>query len=120
VTETALTVKLDLRRKTWNDRGMKPCLILAALVAVPPGARAEGPRQIDCYCRDGGGGRVEMGEVSCLFVDGRAFQARCEMVLNNLAWRETGDGCTLSALPPDASLQRRKPVLDPARVHTKI
>ena len=50
----------------------------------------------DCYCTDKTGSRVELGQVVCLTVDGRAFMARCEMSLNNPMWRETGNSCLSS------------------------
>ncbi|MCY3880438.1 MAG: hypothetical protein OXF74_14845 [Rhodobacteraceae bacterium] len=57
-----------------------------------------GGRVIDCYCTDSVGGRVELGETICLFVDGRSFLAKCEMSLNNPIWRDTGEECVLSRL----------------------
>ena len=80
----------------------KLALILVALGA-PAGADVEsGGRVIECYCTDSAGGRVELGQEICLTVDGRAFMALCEMVLNNPAWRDTGRGCVSSRLsvPP--------------------
>lgn len=50
----------------------------------------------DCYCTDKTGTRIELGEVICLHVDGRSFNARCEMSLNNPMWREIGGGCLSS------------------------
>lgn len=60
-----------------------------------------GGKTVDCYCTDATGGRVELGEEICLFVDGRAFMARCEMSLNNPIWRDTGRGCVSSRRGPD-------------------
>lgn len=54
--------------------------------------------EIDCYCTDRTGDRVELGETICLNVDGRAFLARCEMSLNNPMWRDTGSDCIGAAL----------------------
>jgi len=53
---------------------------------------------IDCYCTDTQGERVELDQVICLYVNGRAFLARCEMSLNNPMWRDTGEGCVSSQL----------------------
>lgn len=68
----------------------------------------------DCYCTDKTGARVELGEVICLRVDGRDFQARCEMSLNNPMWRDTGQGCLSSRndIP-----QLSKPVFHAGLVH---
>lgn len=64
-------------------------LWIFACLASPALADVTGPggKVIDCYCTDSTGGRVELGEEICLFVDGRAFIARCEMSLNNPIWR---------------------------------
>ena len=56
-------------------------------------AKAKWP---ECYCTDTSGARVELGETICLTVDGRTYQARCEMMLNNPMWREIGSSCTVS------------------------
>ena len=63
-------------------------------------------KAVDCYCTDASGSRVELGETICLFVDGRAFQARCEMALNNPIWRETGEPCVLSGPLPNSGETR--------------
>ena len=69
------------------------------LAAAPAAADIEyNGRTVDCYCTDSTGGRVELGESICLFVDGRAFMAKCEMALNNPIWRDTGEGCHSSSL----------------------
>lgn len=78
-------------------------VILLGLFTLPALAQDAGRTPViapDCYCTDKTGGRVELGEVICLFVDGRAFQARCEMSLNNPMWRPTGEGCESSRLRP--------------------
>ena len=69
--------------------------IILALIATPGHADVTGPggKVIDCYCTDSTGSRVELGQSICLFVDGRAFTARCEMSLNVPMWRDTGEGC---------------------------
>ena len=73
---------------------------LLALLATPALADVTGPggKVIDCYCTDTQGARVELGQSICLFVDGRAFMARCEMALNVPIWRDTGEGCVSSLL----------------------
>ena len=57
---------------------------------------------VECYCTDSTGGRVELGESICLFVDGRLFIAKCEMSQNNPIWRDTGEDCVLSHLSSDS------------------
>jgi len=79
--------------------------MLLAIVAplIPQIARSDanmGGKTVDCYCTDSAGGRVELGEEICLYVDGRAFMARCEMSLNNPIWRDTGRGCLSSRRLP--------------------
>ncbi len=79
-------------------------LALAAGMAAADVKLPSGKVQ-DCYCTDRNGGRVELGEVICLHVDGRMFTARCEMALNNPFWREIGEGCASSrrqSYPGDA------------------
>ncbi|MEM9523336.1 MAG: hypothetical protein AAF982_04985 [Pseudomonadota bacterium] len=67
------------------------CFANAALADVD-----QGGGMTECYCTDGQGARVELGQTICLHVDGRAFSARCEMALNNPFWRETGESCVSS------------------------
>ena len=66
----------------------------AALTWTPADAEtmAQG-KTVDCYCTDSTGGRVEMGQMACLNVGGRAFMARCDMSLNVPIWRDTGEDC---------------------------
>lgn len=66
--------------------------ILLAVLAVGP-AWAQAGKTVDCYCTDSSGGRVEMGERTCLSVGGRQFMATCEMSLNVPIWRDTGESC---------------------------
>lgn len=93
---------------------------LAVVLAVAAGThRAEAA---DCYCTDQTGGRVEMGEVICLHVDGRAFLARCEMSLNNPMWRDLKTGCLSSEVSPGPLdiLESLKQDVAAGRVHPKI
>lgn len=81
--------------------GMKHLFALVFLFALSPLATAQEHNKTqnkaqDCYCTDKSGQRVELGEVTCLRVDGRAFSARCEMSLNNPMWREQEGGCLSS------------------------
>lgn len=96
---------------------MKRIICFAALVTGPALADVTGPggKTIECFCTDSSGSRVELGEQICLFVNGRAFIARCEMSLNVPMWRDTGDGCASSALP-----QSRQPTGDAGAVDAKI
>ena len=90
---------------------MKPIALICALLAGPVQADIVMPngKVIDCYCTDKSGGRVELGQSICLYVDGRAFMARCEMSLNVPMWRETGESCTTSLRE---RLQTRTPEAD--------
>lgn len=85
---------------------MKRFVALVLLAGQPVLADVTTPSGavIDCYCTDSTGGRVELEEVICLYVDGRAFMARCEMSLNNPMWRPTGEACVSSSL-----IERLKP-----------
>ncbi len=96
---------------------MARLILLLCLMANPVIADviAPGGRTIDCYCTDSKGGRVELGESICLYVDGRAFMAHCEMALNNPIWRDTGEGCASSSL-----IERLKPARDTGLVYPKI
>ena len=96
---------------------MKRVFAILLLAATPGLADVTSPsgKTVDCYCTDTSGGRVELGQSICLYVDGRAFMARCEMSLNNPMWRPTGDGCLSSRLP-----QSLQPVLDSVPVDAQI
>ncbi len=74
--------------------------ILISVIAAPALADVKGigGRVIECFCTDTQGARVELGEQICLFVDGRAFMAKCDMSLNVPIWRDTGVGCISSSL----------------------
>ena len=75
-------------------------LVLALVPSLAAPDTNLGGKVIECYCTDTYGERVELGESTCLFVDGRSFIARCEMSLNNPIWRDTGVECTTSRLLP--------------------
>jgi len=75
--------------------------------------------KVDCYCTDSTGGRVELGEMICLNVDGRSFIARCEMSLNNPIWREVSTGCLSSSLSSPLG-QSPQPALDTLGVDAQI
>lgn len=99
---------------------MKRLVLLSLFAALPVQADVIGPggRVIECYCTDTQGARVEIGEEICLFVDGRAFMALCDMSLNVPIWRDTGAGCLSSSAEPQ--LQFSKPTIEPLTVHTPI
>lgn len=91
----------------WYNSTMKQLIFFAALLATPAFADVnQGGRTIECFCTDKGGARVELGQSICLFVDGRAFMARCEMSLNVPMWRETGTGCASSELSTPSPLEK--------------
>ena len=99
---------------------MKHIALILALIPVPAMADVVGPggKVIDCFCTDTQGDRVELGQVICLFVDGRRFMARCEMSLNVPMWREQSKGCTSSGLIQ--RLNRLNPATNTFSIHTKI
>ena len=83
-------------------------LLLVPFVAYAD-VKGPGGKIIDCYCTDSQGLRVDLGQTICMFVDGRAFMAQCQMSLNVPMWREVGDGCLSSSLS-----QSQPHVLKPA------
>jgi hypothetical protein len=74
-----------------------------------------GGKVIDCYCTDKTGSRIELGEMTCLNVDGKTFMAQCQMSLNVPMWRKITDGCLSSSLP-----QSSQPTLHAGLVDTHI
>ena len=65
-------------------RILLPCALLALVPAVADGN--------NCKCRNRGV-HFELGETSCLRVDGTSYLARCEMKLNVSSWTRIGEGC---------------------------
>ena len=49
----------------------------------------------NCKCRNRGV-MFELGEVSCLRVDGGSYLARCEMKLNVSSWTKVQEGCPVT------------------------
>ena len=49
----------------------------------------------NCKCRNRGV-VFELGETSCLRVDGGSYLARCEMKLNVSSWTKIQDGCPVT------------------------
>ncbi len=99
---------------------MRLLTIAAILIASPALADVTGPngKVIDCYCTDTQGARVELGETICLFVDGRAFMALCDMSLNVPIWRDTGQGCLSSGVQP--SIQFSEPAVQSVPINAPI
>lgn len=91
-------------------------LFLAPLLAfaLPVAADVTSPsgKTVDCYCTDRSGGRVEMGEMVCLQVDGKMFMAQCQMSLNSPMWRRVSEGCATSSLSPSGLPQSLQPTVD--------
>ncbi len=82
-------------------------LVSVAVADTGLAQQVDAPRRpIDCYCTDTVGERRELGEEICLFVDGRAYLARCEMSLNTTMWRETAEGCPGASLVSDDDVGR--------------
>jgi len=91
-------------------------LITSHLIASPALADSMmGDKVIDCYCTDKTGSRIELGEMTCLNVDGKTFMAQCQMSLNVPMWRKITDGCLSSSLP-----QSSQPTLHAGLVNTHI
>lgn len=72
-----------------------PGLVSALVVSLIP-ALAEAH---NCQCRNRGV-MFELGETSCLRVDGGTYLARCEMKLNVSSWTKVEDGCPVTEKAP--------------------
>ncbi|UZD92189.1 hypothetical protein [Cognatishimia activa] len=97
-------------------------LILVILMASPAVADVISPKGkvIDCYCTDKTGGRVELGEYTCLRVDGRSFMAQCQMSLNVPMWREISPGCLSSDAGDHIGGQSVNPTIHAGSIHSQI
>lgn len=84
---------------------MLPIMVLAALLPAagwsqpsanpnynPPPPK-EGYSYPDCYCTDSKGRRVNLGRTVCLSIGSKRVLARCEMSVNNPAWRYLSESC---------------------------
>jgi hypothetical protein len=60
----------------------------------------------NCKCRNRGA-MYELGQTSCLHVDGGNYLARCEMKLNVSSWTKIEDACPISQAISD--MQSRLP-----------
>ncbi len=63
-------------------------------------------KTVECFCTDKGGARIELGQMTCLQVDGRMYMAQCQMSLNVPMWREVAPGCLSSELRNPALYSR--------------
>ncbi|WP_371224029.1 hypothetical protein [Roseovarius sp. 2305UL8-3] len=88
-------------------------LILIASPVLADGTM--GGKAIDCYCTDKSGARLEIGDMTCLHVDGRSFMAQCQMSLNVPMWREISEGCLSSSLP-----EQSQPAVQSPGIHAQI
>ncbi len=50
----------------------------------------------ECFCTDRLGKRKELGDIICLTVGGRSYEAKCIMAQNNPFWRDLNRGCMSS------------------------
>ena len=97
---------------------LRTAIIILALTGAAHADVKSNGKIIECYCTDTQGARVEIGDQICLFVDGRAFMALCDMSLNVPIWRDTGAGCLSSRAEP--KLDFSKPTIEPLTVYTPI
>lgn len=77
-----------------------------------------------CSCRYPGGS-AELGETVCMNSSGQPYLARCEMVLNNTAWKRVKEGCPPPDVVSSLSLRDRlfklaDPGFDPGLVYAEI
>lgn len=77
-------------------------VIVSAILLCFSALEAEAHR---CQCRNRGV-MYELGQTSCLHVDGRNYMARCEMKLNVSSWTKVEDGCPISDAGEKASLMQ--------------
>ena len=54
----------------------------------------------ECFCTDRYGKRHEIGDIICLTVDGRSYEAKCVMAQNNPFWRDLSRPCLSASAPP--------------------
>jgi len=96
---------------------MKQTVLLAALfiglgsspqIAAAGDAKSAQTKWPECYCTDRYGKRHEIGDIICLTVDERSYEAKCVMALNNPFWRDQNRGCLSSSLPPNMSTKTNK------------
>lgn len=78
----------------------KQALFAAFLIAASASA---GVARADCACVNRDGARYNLGETTCIRVDGRSYMAECEMNLNVTSWKKIADDC------PQAQAPRQSP-----------
>ena len=86
---------------------MRTTLALAVLlILAAPATAQEGVHRVDatgkvieCYCTDREGRRRELGEIICLTVGERSYEAKCVMAGNVPFWRDQNRGCLSSRAP---------------------
>ena len=78
-------------------------LLVAPQTALADGAKSAQTKWPECYCTDRYGKRHELGDIICLTVDNRSYEAKCVMAQNNPFWRDLNRGCLSSSLPPNMS-----------------
>ena len=90
-------------------------LIIAAAVSLPNAAafaqhkkKSGATKWPECYCTDRYGKRHEIGDIICLTVDNRSYEAKCVMAQNNPFWRDQNRPCLSSSLPPELAPQSPK------------
>ena len=79
---------------------MIPLVVSAAAPAWAEQIKLAQKKTIECYCTDRYGKRHEIGDIICLTVDNRSYQAKCVMAQNNPFWRDLETGCLSSSLEP--------------------
>ncbi|MEP5153903.1 hypothetical protein [Planktotalea sp.] len=79
-------------------RKVLTAFVLTLPIASMADVTSPSGKTVDCYCTDKAGSRVELGQMSCLHVDGRMFMAQCQMSLNVPMWREVAPACLSSEL----------------------
>lgn len=92
-----------------------------------PSASADAPTveaTSSCSCRYPGGS-AELGETICMGASGDRYLARCEMVLNNTAWKRVREGCGTEDAVSSLGLAERlakllEPAVDPGLVHAQV
>ncbi len=52
----------------------------------------------DCACKSQRGGIFQLGERTCISVNGKSYLAECEMNLNITSWKKVQDECPLASL----------------------
>ena len=80
-------------------RNLIAALILSLSGPALADVTAPDGRVIECYCTDTQGARRELGDIICLTVGQRSFEAKCVMAGNVPFWRDLKRGCLSSRGP---------------------